>query len=140
MFLNHLYIVSDSWTDSWVLIMQQLKSSNIKIHTDSMNHLTVLKQFIKWVEIFEALTQINMNFYEVIINSVRIKTMNVEDEKKKSRIKKTLFIVNFSCLKIWIESAAIVYIDWLSQSFVKNKKLIFAVIELIISEQANNAI
>lgn len=33
------------------------------------------------------------------MNSVRIKTIKFEDKKKKSKVKKLLFTVNFNCLK-----------------------------------------
>ena len=136
-FSNSSNISNNSWIFR-AIIFRHMRSDDVIISIRKNENKTYFSRFIKWIQMFDINAKVYIKIFEILMHSVWIKSMQIKNTNKITRIIETLTAENSVRLKHFRNFKDIKWIEWLKKS-EKNKQTSL-ILELTISKQTNEII
>ena len=115
-----------------------MRSDDVIISVRKNENKMFLSRFIKWIQMFDINAKVHIEIFEILMHSIWMKSMQIKNTNKITRIIETLTAENSVRLKHFRDFKDIRWIEWFKKS-EKNKQTSL-ILELIISKQTNEII
>ena len=115
-----------------------MRSDDVIISIRKNEDKMFFSRFIKWIQMFDINAKVHIKIFEILMHSVWVKSMQIKNTNKITRIIETLTAENSVRLKHFRNFKDIKWIEWLKKS-EKNKQTSL-ILELTISKQTNEII
>ena len=119
--------------------LKQLRSGDFKVHTEKVKHVEILQAATDWVTVFGVGAKVQISIYDVLVHSIRPKSLDLGNPSKVAKVANLLYNINRTKLSLFIRPKAISYISWL-KSYIKGLKSTSIKMEFDIPDLANEAI
>ena len=136
-FSNSSNISNNSWIFR-AIIFRHMRNDDVIISVRKNENKMFFSRFIKWIQMFDINAKVHIKIFEILMHSVWVKSMQIKNTNKITRIIETLTAENSVKLKHFKNLKDIKWIEWLKKS-EKNKQTNL-IIELIISKQTKEII
>jgi hypothetical protein len=130
--INTILLETPNAKDIKIAAAHQLKSGDITIITNSLEHATILQTHTEWAKGLGPRAQVNRTTYGAIVNGIAVNTINMRDQQGTIQ---RILADNHSV----IPDAEITYVGWLTKEATK-KQSSSIVVEFTRPEPANNII
>ena len=115
-----------------------MRSNDVIISIRKNEDKMFFNKFIKWIQMFDINAKMHIKIFEILMHSVWMKSMQIKNTNKITRIIETLTAKNSVRLKHFKNFKDIRWIEWFKKS-EKNKQTSL-ILELTISKQTNEII
>ena len=93
--------------------LKQLCSRDFKVHTEKAEHVEILQAATDWVTVFEASARVQISIYDVLVHSIRLKSLDLRNPSKVAKVANLAYNINRTKLSLFIRPEAITYIGLL---------------------------
>ena len=97
-----------------------MRNDDVIISIRKNENKMFLSKFIKWIQMFDINAKVHIKTFEILMHSVWMKSMQIKNTNKITRIIETLTAENSVKLKHFRNFKDIKWIKWLKK-FEKNK-------------------
>ena len=115
-----------------------MRSDDVIISVRKNENKMFFSRFIKWIQMFDINAKVHIKIFEILMHSIWVKSMQIKNTNKITRIIETLTAKNSVRLKHFKDFKDIKWIEWFKKS-EKNKQTSL-ILELITSKQTNEII
>ncbi len=93
--------------------LKQLCSGDFKVHTEKGEYVEILQAATDWVTVFEASARVQISIYDVLVHSIRPKSLDLHNLSKVAKAANLAYNINRTKLSLFIRPEAITYIGLL---------------------------